>query len=356
VGALCALLAVGPVHAAPGEAGSGKKAPAPGSADLIDDLTIEAPSLTPPPSVKAEHLETLDPKAAAKAKAAKAKAEKSEEKPAGKPADKSSEKSVEKSSENSSEKSERSSGKSSEKSSERSVEKPVDKPGDPAPDTKDPKADDKSAAAASSRPKKTPTADAPWLERSKALLELTSKTEGATVYFDGKELGKTPLEPTKVLPGTHELKLTKEGMADSTRTVRLKTGGKLKVTIDLRPPPVLAAGQAPAPLHVDVIDDEPKPEEDDGLPPPLITASGDLAGPGMKVGTPLKAAPAAAVSTEPAPQSKALVRQWWFWGAVAAGAVVLAAGVVYALPPQYAEKRDPLSACGGTACGVVINK
>ncbi len=299
LGVLCALLAVGPALSAPGEAGSGsgKKPPAPGEADLIDDLTIDAPTLTPPPTVKAEHLQALDPKAAAKAKADEAR-----------------------------------------------------------PDSKDSKADEQSAAAAApGKGKKVPTADAPWLEKSKALLELTSKTEGATVFFDGKELGKTPLEPTKVLPGAHELKLTKEGMADSTRTLRLKPGGKLKVSVDLRPPAALAAGSPPAPLHVDVIDDDSKPE-DDSLAPPLITASGDLAGPGLTVAPPLKPAPAAALSTEPAPQSKALVRQWWFWGAVAAGAVVLATGVVYALPPQYAEKRDPVTACGGAACGVVINK
>ena len=98
-------------------------------------------------------------------------------------------------------------------------------------------------AAARATGKGKGTTDARWLQKSKATLELSSKTDGATVWFDGKELGKTPLEPTKVDAGQHELKLTKEGLADSLRTLRLKAGGTLKVHVDLRPPQVLAAGR-----------------------------------------------------------------------------------------------------------------
>ena len=281
IGALSALLAFGPVQAAPGAgsgAGSGSKAKTPvaAPADLTDLPLLEPAELTPPPPSTPHKVEAPAEKAAAKADPTAAKGKKAQ-----------------------------------------------------------------------------PTTDAPWLQKSKATLELSSKTEGATVWFDGKELGKTPLEPTKVESGQHELKLTKEGLADSLRTLRLKAGGTLKVQVDLRPPQVLAAGQAPPPLHVEVIDDEPKPEDLDA-PPPLITAAGDLAGPGLKVGPPL-AAPPAALRAEAPNGPRPLVKQWWFWGGVAAAAVVLTAGVVYALPPQYAEKRDPVTACGGT-CGVVVNK
>ena len=235
-------------------------------------------------------------------------------------------------------------------------------------------------AAARATGKGKGTTDARWLQKSKATLELRSKTGGATVLLDGKEVGLTPLPPLKVDPGTHQLTLTKQGLADGTLTLQFKPGKKLKVALDLRPPePEDAVSASPAPplLVAEVVKAEANEKKgsaadlppDDG--PPLITAAGDLAGatPGpvkaeavavkqlAATGPPPAAAPAEAVRSAPLPSGeRPLAQRWWFWSGLAAAAVVLVAGVVYALPPQYVEKRDPAAACGGAACGVIVNK
>ena len=244
------------------------------------------------------------------------------------------------------------------------------------PDAAKPAAKSDAAASAAARKR---TADQRWLLKSKAVVDVRSKTEGATVLVDGKEAGQTPLaEALKIDPGTHELRLTKPGFADAVRTLKLRPTQKLKVSLEMKAASAadLLAGLAPPPMVVDPEPAEKKGAVDD-LPledgPILVTADGDLAGAAPAVGPPkgeavataqvaaalpkTAAAPAEAVSAAPAPVTdKPLVKRWWFWGGVAAAAVVLVAGVVYALPPQYVERRDPVAACGGAACAVTVNK
>ena len=55
-------------------------------------------------------------------------------------------------------------------------------------------------------------------------LNIESTPDFATIYIDGKEMGKTPKSIPQILIGQHELKLTKEGYADYIETIRIKKG------------------------------------------------------------------------------------------------------------------------------------
>lgn len=55
----------------------------------------------------------------------------------------------------------------------------------------------------------------------------------ATLFIDGKEEGKAPKLIGKILIGTHELKLTKEGYADYTETVTIAKGQRTQVDATL---------------------------------------------------------------------------------------------------------------------------
>ena len=64
-------------------------------------------------------------------------------------------------------------------------------------------------------------------------LVVESNPDIATLYIDGKEEGKTPKLIGKLLIGTHELKLTKNGYADYTETVTVTKGERTQVTATL---------------------------------------------------------------------------------------------------------------------------
>lgn len=60
-------------------------------------------------------------------------------------------------------------------------------------------------------------------------LNLESTPNGATIYMDGKEIGKTPRFLNEVLIGAHELRLSKDGYADYTETVMITQGERKQV-------------------------------------------------------------------------------------------------------------------------------
>ncbi len=78
------------------------------------------------------------------------------------------------------------------------------------------------------------------LEELKALpgrLQIASIPEGAQVTLDGKPIGKTPLPDTLTLSaGSHELRATLDGYEPSTKTLEVKRGGSLAVTLKLTKP------------------------------------------------------------------------------------------------------------------------
>ncbi|MCI4463725.1 MAG: serine/threonine protein kinase [Caldisericum sp.] len=55
-----------------------------------------------------------------------------------------------------------------------------------------------------------------------AYLSISSEPQGAEVYIDGVKVGITPLNEFSTKPGTHTIKLTKEGYLDSNATIDIK--------------------------------------------------------------------------------------------------------------------------------------
>ncbi len=67
-------------------------------------------------------------------------------------------------------------------------------------------------------------------------LEISSMTEGATVFIDGKLVGNIPLPAPINLPvGKHTLKITKEGYTEYLDVVTIKRRKTASVDIDLLP-------------------------------------------------------------------------------------------------------------------------
>lgn len=240
-----------------------------------------------------------------------------------------------------------------------------------------------------------------WLHKAaNGTLELRSSSRGAAVSLDGLELGTVPLKPVSVAPGRHELKLTKDGYQTATRSVQIRAARKTVLSIELKSsrvaPPPLALPVAPpavasAPLALPVAPPavasgaakkqpgaasgtapmiaEPSPSETlsaliasppaagspaaraEPLPPPPPLVMAAPARPAVKT------VPAAALAASPQPvvSSEPLTKKWWFWGGAAGAAAVLVAGVTYALPALYVERRNPGAACGGGPC-VIVNK
>lgn len=64
-------------------------------------------------------------------------------------------------------------------------------------------------------------------------LNIESTPDFATIYIDGKEMGKTPKSIPQILIGQHELKLTMDGYADYMETIIIAKGERKQVTATL---------------------------------------------------------------------------------------------------------------------------
>lgn len=216
-------------------------------------------------------------------------------------------------------------------------------------------------ASAAPAPGAKPAAAPRWLHKaSNGTLVLKSATKGASVTVDGLAAGTTPIKPLSLPPGAHEVKLVKDGFAAATRRVQIRAAQPTQLSLELKAAPQVG----PLPLALPGAAVAQPPDASESLvaliatpvapiaetpPPPLLTA--ELPKPAEVH----KPAPTAAVAVAPAASARPLTRQWWFWGGAAAVAVAVVAGVTYALPALYVERRDPAAACGG-ACGVIVNK
>lgn len=232
-----------------------------------------------------------------------------------------------------------------------------------------------------------------WLHKSaNGSLVIRSATRGAQVAVDGRAVGSVPLAPIPIAPGRHEVKISKKGFVSATLRVRVVSGQKALLAIDLK----VGVPTAPLPLPPAEVAEAP-PSPSDALtaliasPPahPLAAAPGAPAEVGASAGAaaaaragsgaaasvaleplpqpplviapvgpalaPAMKAPSAALAAQSVAQPQPLTKKWWFWGGAAVGVVALAAAVTWALPALYVERRDPAAACGGT-CGIVINK
>jgi len=68
-------------------------------------------------------------------------------------------------------------------------------------------------------------------ERGKGNLAVESTPEGATIFIDGKEMGKTPMIVKNIEVGTHAITLKKSGYVDATETRPVIRGSIEKVMI-----------------------------------------------------------------------------------------------------------------------------
>ena len=60
-------------------------------------------------------------------------------------------------------------------------------------------------------------------------LNVESTPIGATIYIDGKEMGRTPRSINEILVGEHELRLTKDGYSEYSETVAITKGERKQV-------------------------------------------------------------------------------------------------------------------------------
>lgn len=82
-------------------------------------------------------------------------------------------------------------------------------------------------------------ADSIWREleadaRARPMLSVTTTPAGATVFIDGRRLGVTPLE-LELQPGSHEVRVAKNGFAPREREVELVKGVDASMTVELVP-------------------------------------------------------------------------------------------------------------------------
>ncbi len=87
--------------------------------------------------------------------------------------------------------------------------------------------------------------------------------EGATVYVDGEEKGKTPIEG--ILPvdaGTHKIVISKEGFKDFKMSIAISSGHSVPVEAEMEKG---AAGPAPVPPPVEPTPAEEEETEDKGI-------------------------------------------------------------------------------------------
>jgi len=73
------------------------------------------------------------------------------------------------------------------------------------------------------------------LEKGKAILYINSQPEGASVYLDGNNLGKTPYEGEQLSAGQHELKLVHSEYQDEIKTITLTDNIVVNETLKLKP-------------------------------------------------------------------------------------------------------------------------
>lgn len=64
-------------------------------------------------------------------------------------------------------------------------------------------------------------------------LNVESTPNLATIYIDGKEMGKTPKSISQILVGQHEIKLTQDGYADHVETITVAKGERKQVKATL---------------------------------------------------------------------------------------------------------------------------
>ena len=137
---------------------------------------------------------------------------------------------------------------------------------------------------------------------------------GATVFLDGKEAGRAPIEKLRVTPGTHQLILEQAGYERKTLSFVVRARQHEAVDVELRTLAPLLVGPA-----------EP--------PPPLVSSGVDTASGVDKTSSVDVAEGVSAVGIliDDEPTNESVTSKWWFWTLLVAGAAAVAGGTALAV-------------------------
>jgi hypothetical protein len=195
-------------------------------------------------------------------------------------------------------------------------------------------------------------------------LVLSSQTEGAEVFVDGKPVGTTPLkEPVFLKPGKYTLKMTKRGYTEyiDVFTIRarketkldidlLPVAGVLHITANVRPARVFVDGKfvGETPLETEVPAGARTVKLTKGGYKDLVKKIEVVAGQPQNLDLTLEELPADQNPFRPPPPKPLKwYEKWWVWAVIAGGTTALA--LVVALPSYYLG-RDPVDAFGAQYC------
>jgi hypothetical protein len=195
-----------------------------------------------------------------------------------------------------------------------------------------------------------PAAAAPKGAANTGTLVLSSQTEGAEVYIDGKAAGKIPLAaPITLKPGKYTLKMTKRGYTEYIDVFTIRARKETKLDIDLLPVAGvmrITANVQPARVFVDGKFVGETPLEADipaGTRVIKLTKGGyrDLtkkvdvvAGQPLNLDLTLEELPADQNPFRPPPPKPLKwYERWWVWAVIAGGTTAVA--LVVGLPSYY---------------------
>lgn len=195
-------------------------------------------------------------------------------------------------------------------------------------------------------------------------LVLTSQTEGAEVYIDGKLIGKTPLAgPVALKPGKYTLKMTKRGYTEYIDVFTVRARRETKLDLDLLPIAGIVritANVQPARVFVDgkFVGETPLEAEVPGGAHTIKVTKGGfkeyskkldvVAGQSVNVDVTLEELPLDQNPfRQPPPKPLKWFERWWVWSVIAGGAMALALAVAL---PSYYLSRDPVDAFGPQFC------
>ncbi len=77
--------------------------------------------------------------------------------------------------------------------------------------------------------------DTPSKRKKQSTLSIKANVRGAKVLIDGKRMGTTNLYDKEIAPGEHRIRVEKEGYESYKKTLRLKSGRSLTLTVWLEP-------------------------------------------------------------------------------------------------------------------------
>lgn len=178
-------------------------------------------------------------------------------------------------------------------------------------------------------------------------LIIDSMIEGATVEVDGKEIGKTPLPPTQLMPGNHTIKVSKRGFLAMLDVVTIGAGLDSRFSADLFAEKAILTVTSPiedaevfvdgkllgqVPLDVDIDPGRRSIRVSADAYKDFVTVIEAVAGEEVKVEAPLVAIPGkfpAGKGPKPVP-AKRWYKKWWVWtivGGVVATAVIVPVAV-----------------------------